>query len=102
MLEISLVYIAANGDQIYRNLDMAEGSTVADALTQANFHTLYPEAKAFALGIFSKPVELTQLLKTGDRIEVYRPLVSDPKEKRKQRAFQAKLRKVRKVRQAKA
>lgn len=42
------------------------------------------------LGIFSKLVSPTQELKEGDRVEVYRPLIADPKEVRKARAARAK------------
>ncbi|KYK81245.1 hypothetical protein SC383S_02390, partial [Aggregatibacter actinomycetemcomitans SC383s] len=38
------------------------------------------------IGIFSRPVKLTDQLKDGDRIEIYRPLLADPKEIRRKRA----------------
>ena len=40
------------------------------------------------MGIFGRPVKLTDVLKNGDRIEIYRPLLADPKEIRRQRAAQ--------------
>lgn len=42
------------------------------------------------IGIFSRPVKLTDLVENGDRIEIYRPLIADPKEIRRQRAEQQK------------
>lgn len=42
------------------------------------------------LGIFSKPVAPEQALKEGDRVEIYRPLIADPKEVRKARAARVK------------
>ena len=40
------------------------------------------------IGIFSRPAKLTDLVQAGDRIEIYRPLVADPKEIRRKRAEQ--------------
>lgn len=42
------------------------------------------------IGIFSRPAKLTDLVEDGDRIEIYRPLIADPKEIRRQRAEQQK------------
>ncbi|WP_251359213.1 RnfH family protein [Kangiella sp. TOML190] len=42
------------------------------------------------VGIFSKLAKLSDTLHDGDRIEIYRPLIIDPKEVRKQRALKAK------------
>ena len=39
-----------------------------------------------AVGIFSRKVSLDDELREGDRVEIYRPLIADPKEMRKQRA----------------
>ena len=38
------------------------------------------------VGIYSRPAKLTDQLKDGDRIEIYRPLLADPKEIRRKRA----------------
>lgn len=40
------------------------------------------------VGIFSRPAKLTDLVEDGDRIEIYRPLIADPKEIRRKRAEQ--------------
>lgn len=45
------------------------------------------------LGIFSKLVSPGQVLQEGDRVEIYRPLIADPKEVRKERAARVKARK---------
>ena len=39
-----------------------------------------------SIGIFSKPCKLDTVLREGDRVEIYRPLIADPKEVRRQRA----------------
>lgn len=38
------------------------------------------------IGIFSRPAKLTDFVENGDRIEIYRPLLADPKEIRRQKA----------------
>ncbi|WP_312157957.1 RnfH family protein, partial [Pantoea piersonii] len=38
------------------------------------------------VGVFSRPVKLGDTLQEGDRVEIYRPLIADPKELRRQRA----------------
>jgi len=42
------------------------------------------------LGIFGKTVKPEQTLRAGDRVEIYRPLIADPKEARRERAKQGK------------
>lgn len=42
------------------------------------------------IGIFGKPCALSTLLREGDRVEIYRPLIADPKEVRKRRAGKQK------------
>lgn len=42
------------------------------------------------IGIFSRPAKLTDFVEDGDRIEIYRPLLADPKEIRRKRAEQQK------------
>ena len=43
-----------------------------------------------SVGIFSRKVTLDYLLSAGDRVEIYRPLLADPKEVRRQKAEQEK------------
>ena len=52
----------------------------------------FPEIdlKATKVGIWSRVVKLRDRLTDGDRIEIYRPLIADPKEIRKRRAEKAK------------
>ena len=43
------------------------------------------------IGVFGKVVKLDRVLETGDRVEIYRPLIADPKEARKKRAAEGKV-----------
>jgi len=62
-------------------LQLPAGATVRDALEAAGVG-----AGAPAVGVFGKQVRLDTRLADGDRVEVYRPLALDPKERRRQRA----------------
>ncbi|MGY5450154.1 RnfH family protein [Agarivorans sp. MS3-6] len=53
-----------------------------------HFSEIDPESAS--VGIFSRAAKLSQMLHDGDRIEIYRPLIADPKELRKIRAERAK------------
>jgi putative ubiquitin-RnfH superfamily antitoxin RatB of RatAB toxin-antitoxin module len=63
------------------------GSTVADSLDRSGIAARHPDANLgqCAVGIFGKRVERRSLVADGDRVEVYRPLLADPKEARRKR-----------------
>lgn len=67
-------------------LELQMGATVADALNASAIYTIHPETGHMSVGIYAKQVSLEQVLREGDRIEIYRPLILDPKEKRRQKA----------------
>ena len=65
---------------------------VEEAIQASNVLEQFPEIdlKATKVGIWSRVVKLRDTLTDGDRIEIYRPLIADPKEIRKRRAEKAK------------
>ena len=69
-------------------LRLPEGSTVAEALERARQLQFAParEAAAEALAIFGRPAGPSTRLHAGDRIEILRPLLADPKQRRRERA----------------
>ena len=68
-----------------RSVSLPAGATVRDALAASGF-------EGHAVGIFGKRVDLGHRLADGDRVEIYRPLATDPKEARRQRALKRKRR----------
>ena len=88
MVNVELVYIPAGLNAIHLHLTVALGATVADVLHQSGLSVSHPEIKDMPVGIFAKPVTLDTIVKQGDRLEIYRPLMIDPKEKRRLRAKQ--------------
>ena len=69
-------------------LDLAPGATVRDALREAAGQGLAAAASVEEgrVGIHGHVVALERTLESGDRIELYRPLLCDPKQTRRQRA----------------
>ncbi|STX50304.1 protein yfjF [Legionella busanensis] len=86
MVEVEVIYIDYEQVITHLHCTLPEGATVEDALNESGIVTLFPDVQELAIGIFSKRVDRTTALKTGDRIEIYRPLINDPKEKRRLRA----------------
>lgn len=75
------------------SLVLPAGSTVQQALDASGLATKYPEIDLTQnrLGIYAKLVKLDTPLRDHDRVEIYRPLIADPKEVRKARAAEGKV-----------
>jgi hypothetical protein len=88
MLKVEVVYALAQRS-ICKALQLPPGASIADALKLAaadeNFQDL-DLANAAAVGVFGKVTGRDQPLKDGDRIEIYRPLLEEPKLARRKRA----------------
>jgi uncharacterized protein len=69
-------------------LDLAPGTTVQEAARVSGIADKFDgiDLENATFGIFGAVVAPTQLLAEGDRVEIYRPLLADPKEVRKARA----------------
>lgn len=74
--------------QFLRQVSLPEGSTVEQAINASGLLTLRTDIdlKKNKVGIYSRSVKLTDEVHEGDRVEIYRPLLADPKELRRQRA----------------
>ena len=83
---VELIYIAVDKTTVHLKFEFKQGLKVIDVIKASGIWNNHPETQTMAIGIYAQPVELETLLKSGDRIEIYRPLTLDPKEKRRQRA----------------
>jgi uncharacterized protein len=92
-VHISVVYALAQR-QVIVELDVPQGTTVADAVARSGLVLSFPqiESKQLACAIHGRAASLTAIVRAGDRIEILRPLLIDPKEQRRQAAAQAKRR----------
>jgi len=72
-------------------LRVKNGATAEDAIKSSGILVHHPtiDLTVNKIGIFGKLCELNQVLREGDRVEIYRPLIADPKEARRQRAASA-------------
>lgn len=77
--------------QYLRHVTLEEGATVEQAIHASGLLALRTDIDLAKnkVGIYSRPVKLTDVLSDGDRVEIYRPLIADPKELRRQRAEKA-------------
>jgi putative ubiquitin-RnfH superfamily antitoxin RatB of RatAB toxin-antitoxin module len=79
---------ATKDEQIVIALSVPRGTTVGEAIALADFEKrgAGPGATRAAVGIYGKVVGTDTVLCDGDRIELYRPLLADPKQARRRRA----------------
>lgn len=93
-IKVEVAY-ALPAQQKVITVEVEEGASLLDAVRRSGITEFFPEIDLDnpKLGIFGKlvPKPAMQVVKSGDRIEIYRPLIADPKEVRKRRAEQAKL-----------
>ena len=91
-IQIEVVYGLAHKQKLL-SLPVVQGTTVEQAIIESGIINLFPEIDLTEnkVGIWNKAVKLSTVLEDLDRVEIYRPLIADPKEVRKRRAEKAKL-----------
>jgi len=91
-IQVEVVYAAVDR-QLLLTVDVPVGTTVRNAVLLSGIAQAFPELDIAhcPVGIFGKSVSdaETRALNAGDRIEIYRPLLADPKEVRRLRAAKA-------------
>ncbi len=90
MIEIEVVY-GRSDKQVLLALLVPAGSSIEESINLSAINMHFPEIKISdaKVGIFSRVETLDYIVQAGDRIEIYRPLLVDPKEVRKKRAAKA-------------
>jgi len=93
-IKVEVAY-ALPDEQTLLVVDVKEGSKIKDVIAKSNIVELYPDdidpdIEKLKVGIFGKIAKLDQEVRDRDRIEIYRPLIADPKEVRKRRAAEGK------------
>jgi putative ubiquitin-RnfH superfamily antitoxin RatB of RatAB toxin-antitoxin module len=91
LIQIEVAYATPSKQKII-SLEISEGSSAWDAIIHSKISFFFPEIdlEQCSIGVFSKIVERKYILRNGDRVEIYRPLLVDPKDARRQRAFKGK------------
>jgi uncharacterized protein len=89
MIDVEVVY-ASNDKQSLLTVSVLPNATIEDAIIASGILKTFPEIDlpSARVGVFSEKATLQTRLKPGDRVEIYRPLIIDPKEARRTRAKQ--------------
>ncbi len=91
LISVEVAY-ARPDEQVILRLEVMPGTTLLQAVEQSGILERFPEIDTGKLkaGIFGKLKKPDQALRGGDRVEIYRPLIADPKQVRKERAAAGK------------
>lgn len=91
-IRVEVVYALPERQEIVRVV-LADGSTLMQAVEASGLLAKYPEIDPARnkFGIFAKLSKTDAILRDHDRVEIYRPLIADPKEVRKKRAAEGKV-----------
>ncbi len=89
MIHVDVVYALPQKQRVM-NLVVDKSMTVEEIIKTSGLLSLYPEIdlKVNKVGVFSRNVKLDSTVRDRDRIEIYRPLLADPKEIRRKRVEQ--------------
>ncbi|MCW8945624.1 MAG: RnfH family protein [Sedimenticola sp.] len=89
--DVEVAYAKAD-EQAILTITAEEGLTVRQAVERSRITERFPEIdiENSKFGIFGKAAKADAVLNPGDRVEIYRPLIADPKVARKKRAAEGK------------
>ena len=85
--EVVVAYATPTQEYLHA-LDVEPGTTIGQAIEASGVLAAFPDINLVTqpVGIFAKKKTLETVLRPRDRIEIYRPLVADPKDSRRKRA----------------
>lgn len=91
LIHVEVVYALPHEQKVFE-LAVSADLTVQEIIEQSGVLANYPEIDLAEnkVGVFSRNVKLDSTVRDKDRIEIYRPLLADPKEIRRKRAEQTK------------
>lgn len=91
VFRVEVVYALPEQQNIIE-VELSKGQTAQDAIEQSGLLKRHPELdiSSMIIGLFGKKTKMTQSLRDRDRVEIYRPLIADPKEVRKRKAAEGK------------
>jgi putative ubiquitin-RnfH superfamily antitoxin RatB of RatAB toxin-antitoxin module len=93
MIKVEVAYATPEKQSIVE-VEVPEGTTMVEAVRQSGIDREFPELvlEGVPMGVFGRkiPKPEAEVLSAGDRVELYRPLLIDPKQARLNRAAKAK------------
>lgn len=90
-IRVEIAY-ARPGEQVVLAVEVPQGATLEEAIAASRIGERFPEIDLGRnkVGVFGRISPLSAPLKPGDRVEIYRPLIADPKLVRRQRAAEGR------------
>ncbi|MBK8535033.1 MAG: RnfH family protein [Candidatus Competibacteraceae bacterium] len=91
LIRVEVAY-ARPDEQVIIPVEVATGATMEQAILQSRIQERFPDIdlNTAKVGVFGKLSKLSATVRAGDRVEIYRPLLADPKAVRKKRAAEGK------------
>ena len=91
LMDIEVVY-ALPQEQVLLAMEVPQGVTAGEAIRRSGLLETHPEIDLSRdkFGIYGKLCKEETVLRERDRVEIYRPLLADPKEVRRRRAAEGK------------
>jgi putative ubiquitin-RnfH superfamily antitoxin RatB of RatAB toxin-antitoxin module len=91
-IHVEIVYALAQRQKVVP-MNVPDGTTIKEAIERSGLLAEFPEIDLTKnkLGIWNKLAKPDAVLRDKDRVEIYRPLIADPKEVRRQRAAEGKV-----------
>lgn len=79
-MKIGIAY-ALPQRQVWFDVELPDGATIQDAINRSGILKQFPEIdlEKQKIGVFGKVGKLDAVLNNGDRVEIYRPIICDPK-----------------------
>ena len=90
LIDIEVVYALPQAQTVIA-LKVPPGTTVSEAIVRSDIvaRHLGIDVESVIVGIFGRRVRNSAVLHAHDRVEIYRPLIADPKQARRRRASKA-------------
>ena len=89
IIDIEVAYATPEKQHIIA-LQVPVGTTIAEAIERSGIREEFPDMEVGDVGVFSKRRKLEDVVEAGERIEIYRPLIADPKTARRKKVAQRK------------
>lgn len=95
-ITVEIVFALPREQKVVR-IELDDDATVEEAVKRSGLLEQYPEldTAGWPLGVWGRAVARSQVLRDRDRIEIYRPLIADPKQVRRKRAEAERKRRLR-------
>lgn len=87
-MRVEVIYFPLEGPRFHHRAEVAPRATAGEVIQASGLLEQHPELslESLSVGVYSRRVSLDSTVEPGDRVEVYRPLLCDPKESRRRRS----------------